>query len=191
MTWAIPRTCFTAASRGHNSKRKSDVDTGHCARDHGFERRPVIRVDDGLNSLHRDFRPGLELEDAVGLLGPVVVVPHQVGDEAARFAQPLGVGETVVGPPQLDFGPLPVFDVGVHPVPLDDGTGLVAQRVRAEQKPPVVPVVPTQSRFGLSRRFGSHDALPRRRQPVQSSGWTAAVQPQPLACSAERPMKSR
>ena len=27
--------------------------------------------------------------------------------------------------------------------------------------------------------------------PVKSTGWTAAVQPQPLAWSAERPMKSR
>ena len=112
------------------------------------------------------FVAGIELEDAVGLLGPVVVVPHQVRDEAARLAQPLGVGETVVGPPELRLGPLSVFDVGVDPVPLDDGAGLVAQRVRTEEKPAILAVVPAQSRFGLSRRFRSHDALPRRRQTV-------------------------
>ena len=167
MTWATPRTCFTAPSGGHDSEGEIDVHARHAARDHGFERRQVVGVDDVSNPLHRDLRPGIELEDAVGLLGPVVVVPHQVRDEAARLAQPLGVGETVVGPPELRLGPLSVFDVGVDPVPFDDGACLVAQRVRTEEKPPILAVVPAQSRFRLSRRFRSHDALPRRRQTVQ------------------------
>ena len=109
------------AAGGHDPERRIDVHSGHAARDHGLERRQVVGVDDVSNSLHRDLRPGIELEDAVGLLGPVVVVPHQVRDEAARLAQPLGVGEAVVGPPELRLGPLSVFDVGVDPVPLDDG----------------------------------------------------------------------
>ena len=167
MTWATPRTCFTAPRAVTMRNAKLTFDPGHAARDHGLERRQVVRVDDVSNSLHRDLRRGIELEDAVGLLGPVVVVPHQIRDEAARLAQPLGVGETVVGPPELRLGPLSVFDVGVDPVPFDDGAGLVAQRVRTEEKPPILAVVPAQSRFGLSRRFRSHDALPRRRQPVQ------------------------
>ena len=122
---------------------------------------------DVSNPLHRDLRGAIELEDAVGLVGPVVVVAHQVGDEAARLAQSLGLGETVIGSPELRLGSLSVFDVGVDPVPFDDGAGLVAQRIRTEEKPPILAVVPTQSRFGLSRRFRSHDALPRRRQTVQ------------------------
>ena len=105
-------------------------------------------MDDVANPLHRDLRPGIELEDAEGLLGPVVVVRQQVRDEAARLAQPLGVGETVVGPPELRLGPLSVFDVGVYPVPLDDGAVLVAQRVRTEEKPPILAVLPAQTRFG-------------------------------------------
>ena len=68
-------------------------------------------MDDVLNPLQRDVRRGLELEDAIGLLGPAVVVPHQVRDEAARFAQPLGVGETVVGPPELLLGALAFVNV--------------------------------------------------------------------------------
>ena len=137
MTWATPRTCFTAPRAGHDSKRKIDVYPGHAARDHRVERRQVVRVDDVSNPLHRDFRRGIELEDAVGLLGPVVVVPHQVRDEAARLAQPLGLGEAVVGPPELRLGPLSVFDVGVDSVPFDDGAGFIAQRVRTEEKPAI------------------------------------------------------
>ena len=76
-------------------------------------------MDDVSNPLHRDFRRGIELEDAVGLLGPVVVVPREVRDEAARFAQPLGVGETVVRLPELRLGPLSVFDVDNHAVPIE------------------------------------------------------------------------
>ena len=45
--------------------------------------------------------------------------------------------------------------------------GFIAQRVRTEEKPPILAVVPTQSRFGLSWCFRSHDALPCRRQTVQ------------------------
>ena len=115
-----------------------------------LEQRQVVGVDDVANSLHRDLGRTIELEDAVGLLGPVVIVRHQIGDEAARLAQPLGVGETVVGPPELRLGPLSVFDVGVDSVPLDDRAGFIAQRVRAEEKPPILSVMPAQSRFGLS-----------------------------------------
>ena len=40
------------------------------------------------------------------------------------------------------LGALSVFDVGVHPVPLDDGAGFIVQRVCAEEKPPILAVVP-------------------------------------------------
>ena len=126
MTWATPRTCFDGAAGGHDSERKIDVPPGQAARDHGVERRQVVRVDDVSNPLHRDFRRRVELEDAVGLFGPVMVVPHQVRDEAAGLTQPLGLGETVVGLPELRLGPLSVFDVGVHSVPLGDGAGVIA-----------------------------------------------------------------
>ena len=99
-------------------------------------------MDDVSNPLHRDFRRAIELEDAVGLVGPIVVVAHQVGDEAARLAQSLGVGETVIGSPELRLGSLSVFDVSVDPVPFDDGACLVAQRIRTEEKPPIIAVVP-------------------------------------------------
>ena len=68
------------------------------------------------------------------------------------------------------FRALSIFDVCVDPVPLDDVSFLVAQRIRAEQEPSIVAVVPTQPRFGLPRRFGSHDALPCRGQTVQILG---------------------
>ena len=57
------------------------------------------------------FVAGFELEDAKRLFRPVVIVAHQVGDEAARVAESLGIGETVVGPSQFHLRPLSVFDV--------------------------------------------------------------------------------
>ena len=89
------------------------------------------------------------------------------------------------------FGPLLVLDVGVDPVPLDNVPLLVAQRTRAKEKPPIGPVVPTQPCFGFPWRFRPMMRCHVAARPFKSSGWTAAVQPQPLACSAERPTKSR
>ena len=40
------------------------------------------------------------------------------------------------------FRALLLFDVGVDPVPLDDGAGLVAQRIRPEEEPSIGAVVP-------------------------------------------------
>ena len=49
------------------------------------------------------------------------------------------------------FSPLAIFDVRVDAVPLDDVTGLVAQRIRAKEEPSIVTVVPTQARLGFPR----------------------------------------
>ena len=134
-------------------KTQIDVHAPSAARDHGVERRQVVGVDDVSNPLHRDLRR----RDRTRRCGrassdQLWSSPSEVRDEAARLAQPLGVGETVVGPPELRLGPLSVFDVGVDAVPFDDGAGFIAQRVRTEQEPAILAVMPAQSRFGLSRR---------------------------------------
>src|SRR5438270_215599 len=77
------------------------------------------------NSLHGDFRPTFEPEDAKGLLRPVVVVPDQVRDEAARLAESLGIGETVVGSPQFGLRLLSVLDVERGRIPPIDSSLLI------------------------------------------------------------------
>jgi len=56
-----------------NEKLPSPPDIARAIMDSNDGR---IRVDDRLNSLPETFVPGCELEDCVGLLGPVVVVTH-------------------------------------------------------------------------------------------------------------------
>lgn len=55
------------------------------------------------NHPHRDLGRGIEFENTEGLLGPIVVVCQQIGDEAARFAQLLGFGEPKIGLLDLRF----------------------------------------------------------------------------------------
>src|SRR5262249_28603919 len=97
------------------------------------------------NHVHRNLGRRIELENAEGLLRPIVVIRPQIGDEATRMAQPLGFGETLVSQPELRLGALSlffrslsVFDVRVDPVPLDDVSLLVTQWVRAKEKPPIL-----------------------------------------------------
>ena len=83
------------------------------------------------------MRRGIELEDAEGLFGPVVVVCQQVRDEAARLAQSLGFGEMPVRLPEPRLRPLSVVDVGQEHIPTDNASGLVAQGKSTELKPTV------------------------------------------------------
>jgi hypothetical protein len=90
--------------------------------------------------LHGDLRRGIELKDAKGLLGPVVVVSYEIRDEAAGFAQPLGVRETVVSLPELHLGPLSVFDVDNQAVPMSDATFRVMERLSNGLNPTILTV---------------------------------------------------
>src|SRR5262245_13486549 len=108
---------FHPASGKQNPEYEVDVSTSHSARDQSFKRRQILWVDHVPNHLHRDLGRGIELEDAEGLLGPVVVVCQQICDEAARFAQPLGFGETKIGLLDLRLRPLPVVDVCKEEIP--------------------------------------------------------------------------
>ena len=151
---------------GNDAVGETHVQPRHGAFERRFEHRQIIGVNDVSDRLQGNLRRWTELEDAQGFVGPLVVVPDQVRDEAARLAQSLSVGKAVVGAPELGLRPLSVLDIGVDAVPFGDVSGLVAQRIGTEEKPPIFAVMPTQSRLCLSRRFRSQDALPRRRQSV-------------------------
>src|SRR5215472_3305957 len=107
-------------------------------------------MNDIPNLLHADLRRGFKLENAVGFFGPVVVIRHQVRDEAARFAQSLRIGETVVGPPELVFSSFTVLDIDIDSIPLDDFPRFVSQRVGAKQEPAIGAVETAKARFDLS-----------------------------------------
>ena len=64
------------APAGQDPEREGDIHTRHAASDDGFERWQIVGVDDTPDSLDSDLRRRLEPEDAVGLLGPVVVVSN-------------------------------------------------------------------------------------------------------------------
>src|SRR3954463_16827824 len=67
-------------------------------------------------------------------------------------------------------GSLRIIDVGIDPVPFDDGAGFVAQWVGTKHKPTVVSVEPTQTRLGAAALSGYQDPLPRGRQFAQVLG---------------------
>src|SRR5262245_48613405 len=86
-----------ASARRHDSKRERDIGSSHPTRYDRLERWQIIRMNDVSNSLHRHLGPEIKLEDPVRFVGPVVILAYEVGDEAARFAQTLGVREAVIG----------------------------------------------------------------------------------------------
>src|SRR3954465_9807440 len=49
----------------------------------------ILGMEDCPNRLCGDSLPGVELEDPAELLGPVVLVRHDIRDEATRPAHPL------------------------------------------------------------------------------------------------------
>src|SRR5260370_13517159 len=101
---------FHGASRGNDPEHEVDLLARYPARDYSVERWQVLGVHKVPNHLHCDLGRGIELEDAVGLLGPGVVVRYYVCDKAARLAQPLGFGETKVGLLNLRLRPLSILD---------------------------------------------------------------------------------
>ena len=103
--------------------------------------RQVLWVDDIPNHLNRDFGRGIELKDAEGLLGPVVIVGQQVRDEAARLAQSLGFGQTKVGLLDLRLRPFSVLDVERGYIPPIDSSLLIEQRIVADQEPSIFAVL--------------------------------------------------
>src|ERR1700722_5999933 len=128
-------------SREQNAKYKIDIRTRHTARDHSIEGRQVIGVDDIPNHLHRDFGGGVEFKYSEGFLGPVVFIRHQICDEAASLAQPLGFGQKKVGLFDLRFRSFAVLDVECGHIPPNDTSLIVEQRLVAHQKPAILPIV--------------------------------------------------
>ena len=154
-------------ARGDDAEDLVEVHAAERAREVGIERARSSGWMTSRTTWTVDPRRRVDLEDAVELVGPDVLVHHDVGGEVARLAEPLGVGEAVVRPPELHLGPLPVLDVRVDAVPLDDRAAAIAQRTRPEQEPAVLAVMATQPRLGLARRAGGQDLLPRGRQADQ------------------------
>src|SRR4030095_15754428 len=109
-----------------------------------------------------DLRPGLELENPPGLLGPVVVVAEQVGDEAAGLAEPLGLSETVVSASELLLGAFALVDVDEQVVPADNLAVRITEGQSAGLEPAVDAIVPSSAHFeveGLPRRDGVREAF--------------------------------
>ena len=71
---------------------------------------------------------------------------------------------------QRILGAPPIFYVGVDPVPFDDLSSFVAQRIRAEEKPPIFAVGSAQPRFGLASHARVLHLLPRHHQIAQVIG---------------------
>ena len=161
MTWATACRCFTLPAGGHDPVDEIDI------------RQPVMTArlntasNDGRSSgwktvpnpLHRDLGRGIELEDAEELLGPVVLVRHQIRDEAARFAQPLGFGETKVGLLDLRLRPFAILDVERGHIPSIDSSLIIEQRIVADQEPAIFAVL-TQRALLIFERSGAFEGLP-------------------------------
>ena len=90
--------CFAVPRDVANPESKIDIVAGHCASDHTVECSQVFGVDQiPGNYAHANLRRGIAVEDTIGFLGPIVVVCHQISDEAARFAESLGFSQPQVG----------------------------------------------------------------------------------------------
>jgi hypothetical protein len=103
------------------------------------------------NRLHRDLGGPIDLEDAVELRGPDMVVCHDVRREVAGLAQSFRVGKAVKGSPELHLGALQVVDISQQQVPADDASLRIAERKTRKLKPAVSAVEPPQTRLPLGR----------------------------------------
>jgi hypothetical protein len=65
-------------------------------------------------------RAGLEVANPIELVGPVVLVPLEIRGETAGLAQPLGLGQMVVGLPKFCLGAFALVNVDQQVVPADD-----------------------------------------------------------------------
>src|SRR5262249_38401441 len=143
MTLALPHNASHAAqvlhsaSRSHNPESKLDIRARHSARDHSVERRLVLGVDRVPTHLECDLGRGIELEDTESLVRKVVLVGHQIRDEAARFAYPLGFGKTKVGLLDLRLRPFALVNVRKQDVPAHNMALSVTQTSSAHAKPAV------------------------------------------------------
>src|SRR5262245_42272885 len=76
---------------GDDPEGEIEIRSTERLREPGVERGQVVGMDDVTNSLYPDLDGGIELEDAVELLGPHVLVHRDIGSEVARVAQSLSV----------------------------------------------------------------------------------------------------
>src|SRR5262249_16013043 len=106
------------------------------------------------NCLHRDPGAGIELKDAVELLGPEVLIPQHVRREAARFAQLLGCGEITVRLLEFPLGAFGVIDVGLKAIPIYNSVPVGAEWEAPHTHPAVAaagPALPGLEIVGLIR----------------------------------------
>ena len=79
----------------------------------------------------------------------MVIVDDQIGNEAARLAQTLRVGEAVVGPSELGVGALPIVDVGEEHIPAGDVLARIAMGQPANLTPAVHAVKAPDARLEI------------------------------------------
>ena len=157
-TWATPRTCFTAPREVTIRKTKSTFMPVMPRLDHRVERRQVVGVDDVSNPLHRDLLPGSNSKMRKASSDQLCSSASRSVMKLPVSAQPLGIGETVVGPPELRLGPLSVFDVDDHAVPAGRFSRSSRSGFARKRNHRYSPSA-GEARFGL--RTQKPDALPR------------------------------
>src|SRR5262249_11694303 len=155
MTLALPHNAshptqvLHSDSRSHNPESKLDIRARHSARDHRVERRLVLGMNRVPTHLKGDLGRGIELEDTESLVRKVVLVRHQIRDEAARFAYPLGFGKTKVGLVDLRLRPFSIIDVRDKRIPVENSSFDVAHRNHADLKPAVYAIEPTEAMLDI------------------------------------------
>ncbi len=116
-------------------------------------------------------------KDPKRLGGPQGLVGGRVPGEAPRQAQPLGLGQERLTPPQRLFGLLEVLDVVVGADPLDDISVLVADGHAAEEVPAIDAVGPSQARLTRTGGAGGHARLPDADDMVEIVGMNGVLPP--------------
>src|SRR5712664_838419 len=76
------------------------------------------------------------------------------------MAQPLGFRQISFALTQPSLGSLQILNIDVCPIPLDDPSRFVTQRVGTVQEPSIFTVGTSISRFGLERDTGRYGLLP-------------------------------
>ena len=101
-----------------------------CPFHHFVQHRKVLGVYSTADERERDSCAGHELEHPIHLVGPGDVAGSEVPQEIANLGETLAFHKERFTAPEPFLRSLAVFDVGVDPVPVDDGACLVAQRIR-------------------------------------------------------------
>src|SRR5271165_3408900 len=145
------------ASGCDNPEHEVNINALQTLRDDRIKREQIVRMDHIPNHLHCYLNLRIKLENAEGLLRPVVVIRHQVRDKTTRLAHSLSFGKTQVCLLDLLLRPFSVVNIDHYAIPPRRIPFRIPAQLAQRVEPSIYPISSSKSvlRFkGLARGHG-------------------------------------